>query len=110
MRFANTTPAILRFESGQRVRGKLQVISLTGGLLCLTSPLSQGSRAQLMFLTDAGTVLGTAELLPSLSDNLQPFRFLMINDDHEQRLRAVIQLSVERNRLDQRSIVNDRAW
>jgi hypothetical protein len=110
MRLANTTPAILRFESGQRIRGKLQVISLTGGLLCLTSPLNQGSRAQLMFLTDAGTVLGTAELLPSLSDTLQPFRFLAINDDHEQRLRDLIQLSLERNRLDQRSIVNDRAW
>jgi hypothetical protein len=63
-----------------------------------------------MFLTDAGTVLGTAELLPSLSDTLQPFRFLAINDDHEQRLRDLIQLSLERNRLDQRSIVNDRAW
>jgi len=63
-----------------------------------------------MFLTDVGTVLGTAELLPSLSDTLQPFRFLAINDDHEQRLRDLIQLSLERNRLDQRSIVNDRAW
>jgi hypothetical protein len=37
--FAQTTPAVLRFQSGRRIRGKLQVVSVTGGLLSLPSLL-----------------------------------------------------------------------
>jgi hypothetical protein len=110
LQFAHTTSAVLRFPSGRRVRGKLQVISVTGGLLYLSSPLDQGSRVKLMFLTDAGTVLGTAEMLPSVSGTLQPFRFVAIDENHERRLRDLIQSSVDENRLEQRSILKDRAW
>ena len=92
------------------MRGKLRVISVTGGLLSLSNPLEQGSRVKLMFLTDGGTVLGTAEMLPSVSGTLQPFRFLTIDENHERRLRAVIQSSVDHSRSEQRSIVKDRAW
>lgn len=108
--FAQTTPAILRFQSGKRVRGKLQVVSVTGGLLCLPCPVDRGSQVKLMFLTDAGTVLGTAEMLSSVSTTLQPFRFVTIDEDHERRLREVIQFFVEQNRREQGSIVRDRAW
>jgi hypothetical protein len=110
MQFAHTTPAILRLQSGGSVRGKLQVVSVTGGMLCLSTPLEQGLRVKLMFLTDAGTVLGTAEMLPSISGSLQPFRFLAIDDDHERRLRNVIEFFLDQNRREQRSIVRDRAW
>ncbi len=110
LQFAHTTPAVLRFQNGRRIRGELQVISVTGGLLYLSSPLEQGSRVKLMFLTDAGTVLGTAEMLPSVSGTLQPFRFVTIDENHERRLRDVIQSSVDQNRREQRSIVKDRAW
>src|SRR6266436_4839852 len=110
LQFTHTPQAVLRFQSGHRVRGKLQVISIAGGLLSLSSPLDQGSRVKLMFLTDAGTVLGTAEMLPSVSGSLQPFRFVTIDEDHERRLRDVIQSSVDQNRREQRSIVKDRAW
>jgi hypothetical protein len=88
----------------------LQVISVTGGLLCLSSPLHQGSRVQLMFLTDAGTVLGTAEMLPSVSATLQPFRFVKMDENDERKLREIIQLSVDQNRREQGSIVKDRTW
>ena len=63
-----------------------------------------------MFLTDAGTVLGTAEMLPSVSATLQPFRFVKIDENDERRLREIIRLSVDQNRHQQRSIVGDRAW
>jgi hypothetical protein len=63
-----------------------------------------------MFLTDAGAVLGTAEMLPPLSATLQPFRFLKIDENDERRLREIIQLSVDQNRREQRSIVKDRTW
>jgi hypothetical protein len=110
LQFAHTTPAVLRFQNGSRIRVKLQVISVTGGLLDLSSPLEQGSRVKLMFLTDTGTVLGTAEMLPSVSGTLQPFRFVVIDENDERRLRDVIQSSVDQNRHEQRSIVKDRAW
>jgi hypothetical protein len=110
LQFAHTIPAILRFQSGRRIRATLQVISVTGGLLCLSSPLDQGSRVNLMFLTNAGTVLGTAEMLSSVSGTLQPFRFVAIDEDHERRLRDVIQLSVDQRRREQCSILKDRAW
>ena len=110
LQFTHTPPAVLRFQSGYRVRGKLQVISVTGGLLSLSSLLDQGSRVKLMFLTDAGTVLGTAEMLPSISSTLQPFRFVLIDESDERRLRDVIQSSADQSRVEQRSIVKGRAW
>jgi hypothetical protein len=109
MQFAHTTPAVLRFQNGRRIRGKLQVISITGGLLNLSSLAEQGSRVKLMFLTDAGTVLGTAEMLPSLSGTLQPFRFITIDENHERKLRELIQSSADQSRREQRSMFNDRA-
>lgn len=110
LHLAHTTPAVLRFQSGRRIRGKLQVISVTGGLLNLSSPLDHGSHVKLMFLTDVGPVLGTAEMLPSVSGTLQPFRFVTIDENDERRLRDVIQSSVDQNRREQTSIVRDRAW
>jgi hypothetical protein len=110
LKFAQTPSAVLRFQSGRRVRGKLQVVSVTGGLLYLSSPLDQGSRVKLMFMTDAGTVLGTAEMLPSISGNMQPFRFVGIDQSDERKLEDVIQSSGGQNRREQGSIVRDRAW
>ena len=110
LQFTHTPEAVLRFQSGHRVRGKLQVISVAGGLLSLSSLLDQGSRVKLMFLTDAGTVAGTAEMLPSISGTLQPFRFVVIDESDERRLRDVIQSSADQSRVEQRSIVKGRAW
>jgi hypothetical protein len=109
LQFAHTTPAVLRFQNGSRLRGKLRVISVTGGLLLLSSLAEQGSRVKLMFLTDAGTVFGTAEMLPSLSGTLQPFRFITIDENHERKLRELIQSSADQSRREQRLMVNDRA-
>ncbi len=63
-----------------------------------------------MFLTDAGAVLGTAEMLSSISASQQPFRFLQMDDDVERRLREMIQVHVELNRQEQQSIIKDRSW
>jgi hypothetical protein len=63
-----------------------------------------------MFLTGAGTVLGTAEMLTPVSRTLQPFRFVMLPDEDHRRLRGIIQSSADHNRREQQSIVKDRAW
>jgi hypothetical protein len=63
-----------------------------------------------MFLTEAGAVLGTAEMLIPISTTMQPFRFVEIADDDQSRIEGTIHSSMERSRRDQQSIVNDRAW
>jgi len=90
---AGTTPAVLRFPDGRRASGKLQVVSLTGGLLSLSSPLVQGSQVKLMFVTRAGSVLGGAEMLSPIANDLQPFRFVSLAAGDQRRLGATIQPS-----------------
>lgn len=102
--------AVLRCPSGLQVRGKLQVISITGGLLSLSSPLNEGTPVKLMFLAEIGQVSGSAEMLIPISPTLQPFRFVKIGEDDRHRLGVAIQSSLDKARLEQQSIVRDRAW
>ena len=83
-------PIVLRFPNGQRIGANLQVISVTGGLLSLSKSVDQGSRVRLMFLTEAGSVLGGAEMLPPVSDSLQPFRFISLPAEDQRRVGALI--------------------
>ena len=108
--FAETTPAVLRLKNGSRARGKLQIISLTGGLLSLPKPLFQGSRVKLMFLTPKGTVLGAAEMLSPITWGLQPFKFVRLYDDDEERLQAAIQSSMDQNRRRHAQVERFRVW
>jgi hypothetical protein len=94
LRFENSTPAVLRFHDGQRISGELQVVSLTGGLLSLPTPLTQGSRVKVMFVTDAGSVLGAAEMLSPVSSTQQPFRFVSLAVQDRRRLESIIPVSV----------------
>ncbi len=57
-----------------------------------------------------GVVLGTAEMLASLSSTLQPFRFVTIDEDYERRLQNLIQASIEQNRREQQSLIKERTW
>lgn len=88
----------------------MQVISLSGGLLCLSKPVDQGSQVKLMFLTRSGSVLGAAEMLSPVSWSLQPFKFLRLHDADQRRLQAAIQSSLDQNGLDQRLMERYRAW
>jgi len=92
------------------VPGKLQVISLTGGLLCLPEPLEQGCLVKLMFLTRGGSVLGAAEMLSPISWKLQPFKFVRLYDDDQRRLQTAIQSSLDQNRRDVGQMERFRAW
>jgi hypothetical protein len=90
-RLADVTPAVLRLPDGRRSRGKLETISLTGGLLNVTQLLDRGSQFSLMFLTQAGAVVGEAEMLSPVSNTKQPFRFVAIEEDDHRRLRTAVQ-------------------
>jgi hypothetical protein len=108
--FAETTPAVVRLRDGRCITAKVQVLSLTGGLLCLSKPLDPGSLVKLMFLTSSGSVLGAAEMLSPVSWNVQPFKFLRLYDADRRRLQAAIKLSLDHNRLDQGLMEKYRAW
>ena len=110
LHLVDITPAVLRLQNGWRVPGKLQVISVTGGLLSLTKPLSQGCQVKVMFVTQAGPVLGVAEMLSPVQRGLQPFRFTTLREDDRSRLRAVIQSSTDQNYSDHTQIEKYRAW
>lgn len=108
--FTDVTPVVVRFQDGKRTSGKLRVVSITGGLLSFSRPLPQGSRVRLMFLTGAGPVLGTVEMLSPIFVGMQPFRFVALYDDDQNRLHAAIQSSLNSNRRDQQKIEKYRSW
>lgn len=88
------TPAVVRFPDGERISGSLEVISLSGGLLALDSPLAQGCQVKLMFVTGAGSVLAGAEMLPPVDRSHQPFRFTSLARQDRNRLESIIPVSV----------------
>lgn len=108
--FTERTPAVLRLKDGQHVRGRLEIVSLTGGLLSVACPVGTGYKARLMFLTRAGLVLGSAEMLSPLYWGLQPFRFVALTEDDQNKLQTVIQRSLDRSHASHVQIERSRAW
>ncbi len=92
LQLAEAIPIVLRRQDGQRVPGKLQCVSMTGGLVAPASILPPGSMVRLIFVTPKGPVTGTAEMLRPVSWTEQPFRFAAIPDSGKHRLSAVIEM------------------
>lgn len=98
--FHGGVPAAIRFEDGRHRPGRLRRISLTGGLLRVPQPLVPGSLVEVTFISPTGSVLGLAELLNPASATLkclQPFKFVMIDDDNYRRLIRLIRSSLRGN-------------
>ena len=76
----------------------------------MPTPLDCGSRVKLMFLTTRGSVLGAAEMLSPLSWGMQPFKFLKLHDDDEQRLDEAIKSSLKQSRSGYGMMERFRAW
>jgi hypothetical protein len=117
VRLDESIPAVVRFADGNRTSGRLKVVSLTGGLLCLPRPVRQGSVGKVMFLTPAGSVLGSAEMLTPMSWELQAFRFVTLQEDDHLRLDTAIQSYLKKKRNEQKQLQNGhdqiekhRAW
>jgi hypothetical protein len=108
--FPEQIHAVVRCRDGAHVLGKLTVISLTGGLLNLEKPLDRGAQVKLMFLTNKGSVFGTAEMLPALSWIQQAFKFTKLYDDDQKRLKAAIQVCLDQGRRNPSQMERFRAW
>ena len=89
-----TAPAVVKLNDGLRAKGKLQVVSITGGLLQLTRALSDGDFVELAFQTHSGNVQGMAEMLSPVRSTpgsvFQPFRFVALGDDDHRMLDTII--------------------
>jgi len=73
-------------------------------------PVDTGCNAKLMFLTEAGMVLGIAEMLSPLSWSMQPFRFVALHHDDQNKLQIAIQRSIDQHRSERSQIERCRAW
>jgi hypothetical protein len=96
-------------EDGHRTQAQLEVISLTGGMLCLPKPLQTDTQVKLMFVTPTGPVLGTAEMLRPVALGKQPFRFVALEQDDQHRLQVSIMSSFGQPRFEQEWIEKYRA-
>jgi len=107
IQLGGSVPALVMLEDGQRAKGKLQTISVTGGLLRLGRSLSQGDFVEVAFQTQSGPVRGMAEMLTPVraaSDgSLQPFRFVALGDDDHRALRMAVDSVADRSFLGIRS-------
>jgi hypothetical protein len=94
VRLGSTVSALLMLEDGQRAKGNLQTLSVTGGLLRLAKALEHGDFVEVAFQTQSGTVHGMAEMLNpmrSVEDGtLQPFRFVALADDDHRTVRMLV--------------------
>jgi len=108
--FVEPTPAVLRLRDGRRIPGNLKTVSVTGGLLSVPHPVDTGSGGKIMFLTKAGMILGSAEMLSPVSWNLQAFRFVALASGDKLRLQTAIQASLEQTRNERGRIERSRDW
>ena len=90
-----TTPAVVKLGDGHHAKGRLQVISATGGLLQLPVAISEGDFVEVAFQTHSGDVNGMAEMLNPLRAGtgsvFQPFRFIALEDEAHQHLRMMVE-------------------
>jgi hypothetical protein len=93
--------ALVKRDSGQRAKAKLQTVSLTGGLLCLARAFEEGDFVEVAFQTQSGPVHGMAEMLHprqiSAQTILQAFRFVALEDDDHNTLSFAVNSTNDRN-------------
>jgi hypothetical protein len=94
IKLGTAVSALLMLGDGQRAKGDLRTLSVTGGLLRLAKALGHGDFVEVAFKTQSGTVHGMAEMLNpmrSVEDGtLQPFRFVALADDDHRTVRMLV--------------------
>jgi hypothetical protein len=102
-----TAPAVVKLTDGNRTKGKLQVVSATGGLLQLTRPISDGDFVELAFQTHSGSIQGMAEMLTPVrtapGSVFQPFRFVAMGDEDHRTLDMIIAAESDKSFIGLRS-------
>ncbi len=102
-RLTQKTPTVLQFQGSTVTAGELQVISRTGGLLSLSTLLEPGSVVRLVFPTHRSSVSGTVEMLRPVAWNSQPFRYVDLEMEEQDRMYRAFQSGLYRN-------LEEEAW
>jgi len=79
VRLGGSILALLLLENGRQIRGRMNQLSVNGGLLSLQNPLDEGIRVTVLFHLGCTSVRCRAQMLfPMWATQgcLQPFRFL----------------------------------
>jgi hypothetical protein len=91
IKLAGTVLSMLRLENGRQIRGKLHIVSATGGLLHLENALDEAIMVEVMFHVGTCTVRNKARMLfPMWATKgcLQPFEFIGFADEDRHKLQA----------------------
>ena len=75
--------ALVLLENGRQIRGRMNQLSVNGGLLSLESPVDEGIRVTVVFHLGNTSIRSRAQMLfPMWATKgcLQPFRFLELPD------------------------------
>ena len=87
-RISTQTPIVF-VHGGRQTRGRLQVVSDTGGCAGIDSHLALATLVHLQVHTPAGTISAVAEMLRPVDASRQPFRFLAMDDLDLSRLQQL---------------------
>jgi hypothetical protein len=93
VKLAGTVLSMLRLENGRQVRGKLHIVSITGGLLHLENALDEAILVEVLFHVGGSTVRNKARMLfPMWATKgcLQPFEFVSFPQEERHKLQAEI--------------------
>jgi hypothetical protein len=89
VKLAGTVLSLVRLENGRQTRGRLHMLSITGGLLNVASPLDEGIKVELIFHVGESTVRSKARMLFPMwatQGYLQPFEFSGLNEKERHSL------------------------
>jgi hypothetical protein len=91
---AETIPINIVVDGRVGIHGTLQTISSTGGCALVTTEISEGALAEVVVTTKFGPVRAIAEMLKvkvSGTNKAQPFRFIALSEDDQERLKYTLQ-------------------
>ena len=106
-RVRGTIAAVIRLENGRQLSAKLQQLSVTGGVLDLSTYLEERTWVEATIFLSSGPVRATAEMMfPMLGavSYLQPFRFTSLGADElhaiDQEVNGLLKQSGTANAVD----------
>jgi hypothetical protein len=94
VKLAGTVLSLVRLENGRQTRGRLHMLSITGGLLNLAAPLDEGIKVELIFHVGQSTVRSKARMLFPMwatQGYLQPFEFSDLSEKERSSLGVDLQ-------------------
>src|SRR5579872_5282924 len=98
VKLAGTVLSLVCLENGRQTRGRLHMLSITGGLLNVASPLDEGIKVELIFHVGNSTVRSKARMLFPMwatQGYLQPFEFDELDEEDRCNLRVDLEQLLE---------------